>query len=172
MFNVNPTKEADLRQRMAKLNLREKDFIEKFIKGSGKGGQKVNKTSNCVYLKHVPTGIEVRCHRERSQNVNRFLARRILCDRLENMIATSPSADTANTSNTAASAADGATDTTNIAGDNTDKDIRFTVIPDNDVTTRPPTESEKRIAKIRRQKKRRSRRSRQKKSHDSQQDTQ
>ena len=95
MFNVNPTKEADLCRRMAKLNLREKDIIEKFIKGSGKGGQKVNKTSNCVYLKHVPTGIEVRCHRERSQNVNRFLARRILCDRLENVfVATSTASAT------------------------------------------------------------------------------
>ncbi|MFW6130982.1 MAG: peptide chain release factor family protein [Candidatus Aminicenantaceae bacterium] len=71
---------------MKKLGIYEKDIEEKFILGSGKGGQKVNKTSNCVYLKHIPTNIEVKCQKERSQAMNRFIARRILVDRIEAMI--------------------------------------------------------------------------------------
>lgn len=71
---------------MEKLGLDEKDIVEKFIRSQGKGGQKVNKTSTCVYLKHVPSGIEVKCQRERSQALNRFLARRILADKYEAMV--------------------------------------------------------------------------------------
>lgn len=56
---------------------------EKFIRGSGAGGQKINKTSSTVWLRHAPTGIEVRCQRERSQSVNRELAWAELCERLE-----------------------------------------------------------------------------------------
>lgn len=71
---------------MDSLGIFEKDIVEKFIRSSGKGGQKVNKTSTCVYLKHLPTEIEVKCQRERFQSINRFLARRILTDKIERMI--------------------------------------------------------------------------------------
>lgn len=72
-----------LERRMQQLGVLETDLIEKFILGSGRGGQKVNKTSSCVYLKHVPSGIEVKCQRERSREMNRFYARKELCERLE-----------------------------------------------------------------------------------------
>ena len=68
---------------MEELQLREEDIDEKFIRSSGKGGQNVNKSSTCVYLKHRPTGIEVKCQKERSQALNRFLARRILTNKVE-----------------------------------------------------------------------------------------
>jgi len=68
---------------MDKLEVYEKDLQEKFIRSGGKGGQNVNKTSTCVYLKHIPTGIEVKCQRERSQALNRFFARRILVNKIE-----------------------------------------------------------------------------------------
>jgi protein subunit release factor B len=71
---------------MTTLGIRETDIVEKFIKGAGKGGQKINKTSSCVYLHHKPTRIEIKCQRERSQALNRFLARRELCDRLEERV--------------------------------------------------------------------------------------
>lgn len=83
MFNVSPEKDSELVARMARLGLREEDIEERFIRGSGAGGQKVNKTSSCVQLLHRPSGIEVKCQRERSQVMNRFFARRELCDRLE-----------------------------------------------------------------------------------------
>lgn len=85
-FFVSPEKEKSLRDRMDRLGIEEKDISEHFIRSGGHGGQKVNKTSTCVYLKHTPTGIEVKCQQERSQALNRFLARRILADRIENMI--------------------------------------------------------------------------------------
>jgi len=85
-FSVSKEKADALRQRMESLSIFEKDIVEKFIRSSGKGGQKVNKTSTCVYLKHLPTKIEVKCQRERSQAINRFLARRILADKIERMI--------------------------------------------------------------------------------------
>ena len=67
---------------MAQLGVRDADLAEKFILGSGRGGQKVNKTSSCVYLRHAPTGIEVKCQRTRSRELNRYLARRELCERI------------------------------------------------------------------------------------------
>ncbi len=72
---------------MEALRILEKDIVEKFIRSSGHGGQKLNKTSSCVYLKHLPTGIEIKCMRERSQSINRFLARRELAERIEAMAA-------------------------------------------------------------------------------------
>lgn len=72
-----------LRKRMLKLGIREDELEESFIRGTGAGGQKINKTSSTVVLVHVPTGIEVRCQRERSQHVNRLAAREELCDKLE-----------------------------------------------------------------------------------------
>jgi peptide chain release factor len=86
MFDVKPEKESQLLARMARLGIRETDLVERFVRGSGKGGQKVNKTSSCVYILHQPSGIEIKCQRERSQSLNRFLARRELCDRLEERI--------------------------------------------------------------------------------------
>src|SRR4030042_5976338 len=84
-FGVSEGKAEDLRQRMEALNIHEKDIEEKFIRSSGRGGQKVNKTSPCVYIRHVPTGIEVKSMRERSQSLNRFLARRELVKRIEKL---------------------------------------------------------------------------------------
>jgi protein subunit release factor B len=83
VFSVSAEKNRWLRERMAHLGIREEDLAEKFVRSSGKGGQHVNKTSTCVWLKHLPTGIEVKCMAERSQSVNRFLARRELAERVE-----------------------------------------------------------------------------------------
>ncbi len=85
-FGVSKEKEEALHKRMESLEIFETDIVEKFVRSSGKGGQKVNKTSTCVYLKHLPTGVEVKCQRERSQAINRFVARRILADKIEQMI--------------------------------------------------------------------------------------
>lgn len=79
-------KTMTLEQRMAQLGVREDDIVEKFIRSSGPGGQNVNKTSTCVYLKHLPTGIEVKCQRQRSQLLNRSLARHILLSKISQRI--------------------------------------------------------------------------------------
>jgi len=81
-FPVSEEKNKWLRERMGALGIREEDIEEKFIRSSGSGGQKVNKTSTCVYLRHIPSGIEVKCMRERSQSLNRFLARRDLAEKV------------------------------------------------------------------------------------------
>lgn len=80
---VTDKKIKDLDGRMRKLNIREEDIIEKFTRGSGKGGQKINKTSSCVYIRHIPTEISVKCQTDRAQSVNRFFARRILTDKID-----------------------------------------------------------------------------------------
>lgn len=72
-----------LKKRMNKLEISEESLIEKFILGSGSGGQKINKTHSCVYLKHLPTGIEIKCQQDRSREINRYLARMKLCSQLE-----------------------------------------------------------------------------------------
>src|SRR4030043_207389 len=92
-FAVSEEKNKWLREKMNALGIHEKDFVEKFVRSSGKGGQKVNKTSTCVYLKHIPTGIEVKCMKDRSQSINRFLARRELVKRIEGLSGQSPSGD-------------------------------------------------------------------------------
>lgn len=80
---IRPEKQAALEERMSQLGVRESDLIEKFILGSGSGGQKVNKTHSCVYLKHEPSGIEIKCQSSRSRETNRFHARKELCDELD-----------------------------------------------------------------------------------------
>ena len=79
-------KTTTLEQKMVFLGVREEDIVESFIRSSGPGGQNVNKTSTCVYLKHLPTGIEVKCQRQRSQLLNRSLARHILLSKIANKI--------------------------------------------------------------------------------------
>ena len=82
-FAVSEEKNRWLRLKMVELQVCEGDILESFVRSSGNGGQHVNKTSSCVQLKHIPTGIQVTCMRERSQSVNRFLARRELLERIE-----------------------------------------------------------------------------------------
>ena len=85
-FSVRIGKERGLKAKMDSLGIKETDLEEKFIRSSKPGGQKVNKTSSCVYIKHRPTGIEVKCQKERSQALNRFLARRILVNKIESLV--------------------------------------------------------------------------------------
>ncbi len=86
IFPVSAQKEKELLERMSSLGIREEEIEETFIRSSGKGGQHVNKTSTCVYLKHLPTGIEVKCQQERSQALNRYRARVILAAKVEQLI--------------------------------------------------------------------------------------
>lgn len=79
---VSSEKQLALQARMAELGIDEADLLEKFVRGSGSGGQKINKTSNCVFLKHLPTGVAIKCQMDRSREMNRYLARRELCDQL------------------------------------------------------------------------------------------
>jgi len=82
-FGVTPQKEAELLRRMEACAIRESDLEESFVRGSGSGGQKVNKTSSCVQLLHRPSGLEVKVQEARSQALNRFFARRRLCELVE-----------------------------------------------------------------------------------------
>lgn len=86
MFPVSPLKEHLLQEKMRTLNIREEDIRESFVRSQGRGGQNVNKTSTCVYLKHIPTGIEVKCQQERSQALNRYRARVILVNKIDKLI--------------------------------------------------------------------------------------
>ena len=83
LFNISPEKEQALSERMKQLGVSESDIRENFVRASGPGGQNVNKVSTCVQLLHLPTGLSVKCQQERSQALNRFLARRLLLDRIE-----------------------------------------------------------------------------------------
>jgi protein subunit release factor B len=86
IFPVSAAKEKELAEKMAALNIREEDIGESFVRSGGKGGQHVNKTSTCVYLRHAPTGVEVKCQEERSQALNRYRARVLLVKKIEQLI--------------------------------------------------------------------------------------
>lgn len=81
-FNVRPEKERALEKRLLALGIKEKDLQERFIRSRGPGGQHVNKTCTGVYLKHMPTGVEAKATQARSQALNRFLARRMLAEKI------------------------------------------------------------------------------------------
>ncbi|MDY0300899.1 MAG: peptide chain release factor-like protein [Trichlorobacter sp.] len=81
-FAVSEAKNRWLQQRMQELSIKEEDLEERFVRSSGKGGQHVNKTSTAVQIRHLPSGIEARCDKERSQSLNRFLARRELLEKI------------------------------------------------------------------------------------------
>ena len=83
VFPVSPEKEDQLSRRMAALGVREADIEESFVRSGGHGGQNVNKTSTCVMLLHRPTGLQVKCQETRQQGLNRFIARRLLLDKIE-----------------------------------------------------------------------------------------
>jgi protein subunit release factor B len=80
---ITSEKITALEERMAGLGITAGGLLEKFVRGSGAGGQKINKTSNCVFLKHLPSGVCIKCQLDRSREMNRFLARRELCEQLE-----------------------------------------------------------------------------------------
>lgn len=83
---ITKEKKLGLEKRMEELKIYETDLVEKFVLGSGSGGQKINKTSSCVYLKHLPTGIEVKCQQDRSREMNRYLARKELTEKIASKI--------------------------------------------------------------------------------------
>ena len=68
------------------MQIREEDLEERFLRSGGPGGQNVNKVATCVWLRHRPTGLEVKVQRERSQAMNRLLARRLLAAKLEEAV--------------------------------------------------------------------------------------
>ena len=82
-FSVSVEKENQLAARMAALDVCEADIEESFVRSGGHGGQNVNKTSTCVMLLHRPTGLQVKCQETRQQGLNRFIARRLLLDKIE-----------------------------------------------------------------------------------------
>ncbi len=86
IFPVSAKKNEALQRAAERLGIKEADLQESFVRSGGPGGQNVNKVSSCVILKHIPTGLVVKCQQERSQAMNRYWARRILFDRLEAQI--------------------------------------------------------------------------------------
>ncbi len=82
VFAVSEQKNRSLSARMAELEIKEEELEERFVRSSGRGGQHLNKTSSAVQVRHIPSGLEARCGRERSQSLNRFLARRELLEKI------------------------------------------------------------------------------------------
>jgi protein subunit release factor B len=85
-FAVSLKKQEELNKIFKKYGIKESDIEEKFVRSPGKGGQNVNKVSTAVYLKHLPTGVAVKCCKERTQGINRFFARRLLAKKIEEKI--------------------------------------------------------------------------------------
>ena len=85
-FGITASKQKELEDRFNKLNIKENDIVEKFIHSSGNGGQNVNKVATCVYLKYIPLNIEIKCQKGRTQLLNRYYARKMLAEELENRI--------------------------------------------------------------------------------------
>jgi len=92
-YGVTPQKESELLARMALCDLRESDLDERYVRAGGPGGQHVNRSATCVYLKHRPTGLEVKMQEARSQALNRFFARRRMCELLEGVSGNPSKAD-------------------------------------------------------------------------------
>ena len=92
-FGITERKKEELEQRMRQCSLFEKDITETFVRSSGSGGQKVNKTSTCVHLTHIPSGLSVKMQKSRSQGLNRYYARKRMCELLENKLLGKESAD-------------------------------------------------------------------------------
>jgi protein subunit release factor B len=93
MSPVSTAKSLALAARMAALGIREEDLEEQFVHAGGKGGQNVNKVATCVVLSHRPSGLQVKCQRERTQGLNRHYARSLLCDKLERRLLGAASAE-------------------------------------------------------------------------------
>ena len=85
-FGITQQKKQELQRRMHNCNLLESDIEEKFVRSSGAGGQKVNKSSTCVHLKHICSGLAVKVQKSRSQGLNRYYARKQMCELLENKL--------------------------------------------------------------------------------------
>ena len=85
-FGITERKTQELQLCMHNCNLLENDIEEKFVRSSGPGGQKVNKTSTCVHLKHIPSGLTVKVQKSRTQPMNRYYARKQMCELLENKL--------------------------------------------------------------------------------------
>ena len=83
---INERKWIALRERMARLGIRDADLDEQFVRSGGHGGQNVNKVASCVMLHHAPSGVRVKCQMTRTQGENRYLARKILCEKIEERI--------------------------------------------------------------------------------------
>lgn len=82
-FGITAAKQKDLEEKLKKLNIKEADIVEKFVHSSGNGGQNLNKVATCVYLKHIPTSIEIKCQKYRTQLLNRYCARKMLAEEIE-----------------------------------------------------------------------------------------
>ncbi len=84
-FGISVSKQQQLQKQFDTFNIKESDIIEKFIHSSGHGGQNLNKVATCVYIKHIPTSIEIKCQKYRTQLLNRYAARKMLADAIETM---------------------------------------------------------------------------------------